>query len=148
MNLKLATLDDLDQVVRLVVTFIRQSPYKNEPYDIDEISTLVETLLRDKNKGIVVLLLNDDVPVGFIGGLITKMLFNKDAIATELFWWVDPQFRGRKALSLKEAFEFWAKRVGARYITMSAPASDARVSRYYERAGYENIENSYLKRVA
>jgi len=148
MTLKLATIDDLDRVVRLAVTFIKQSPYKNEPYDEDDIRELVSLILRDRNKGVVVFLMNEDVPVGFIGGMLTKMLFSKDQLATELFWWVDPQFRGRKSLSLKEAFEYWAKRVGAKYIAMSSPANDERVSRFYQRTGYENIENAYLKRVA
>lgn len=148
MILKLASHEDIETVVRLAVTFIRQSPYKNEPMDEGEVRELIRLMLTDKNKGIIVLLMKDDLPVGFIGGLLTKMFFSKDMMASEIFWWVDPQYRTRKSLMLKEAFEFWAKRVGARYIAMSSPANDTRVSRFYERTGYENIENAYLKRVA
>ena len=148
MNLKLASPEDIPTIVKLVVTFIRQSPYKDEPYDETEITDLVTLLLRDKNRGIIILLMKDDLPVGFIGGMATKMFFNKDLLATELFWWVDPQYRSRKSLVLKEAFEFWAKRIGAKYISLSSPANDPRVERFYVRSGYENIENAYLKRVA
>lgn len=148
MMLRLATPEDMPSLIKLAVTFIRQSPYKDEPYDEDEIRDLLSILLRDRNKGIVVLLMKDDLPVGFIGGMLTKMFFSKDPLATEIFWWVDPQYRTRKSLLLKEAFEFWAKRVGAKYISLSSPAQDPRVARFYERTGYIPIENAHMKKVA
>jgi hypothetical protein len=49
---------------------------------------------------------------------------------------------------LKEAFEFWGKRVGAKRIQMSSLYENAKVARYYERTGYEPVEVSYLKKVS
>jgi hypothetical protein len=93
----------------------------------------------------VILYLRDGKPVGFIGGILTKMIASKEQVATEVFWYVSPEARGsRKSLSLKEAFEYWAKRVGAKFVVMSSLA-DTIVERYYERTGYKLMEKSFLK---
>lgn len=147
MNLKLASMSDLETVVKLVAIFVKNSPYKNEVYDEDKVRGVVRNLLLDKNKGIVILLMKDDVPVGFIGGFLTEMVFSREPVAAELFWWVDPQYRSRKSLMLKEAFEYWSRRVGAKKIQMSSTVDNDKVARYYERTGYDPFERSFLKRV-
>ncbi len=148
MTLKLATMEDLDRVVKLVEVFVKTSPYKNEEFDTEKVRQTVRTLLTDKNKGIVILYMNGEVPVGILGGFLTEWVFNRKQIAAELFWWVDPQFRSRKSLALREAFEFWAKRVGATAIQMSNLGGDEKVARYLERSGYDLFENAHLKRIA
>jgi GNAT superfamily N-acetyltransferase len=126
--------------------FIAQSPYADKGSTTEKVTQTIESLLRDRNKGIVILYIMNDKPVGLIGGLTSEMIFSHDLVASELFWWVDPNFRSRKALSLKEAFEYWARRVGAKYVAMGAlPSQGEKVARFYERTGYKNLENSYLK---
>jgi hypothetical protein len=67
MNLKLATLSDMDTVLSLVRVFVSQGPYKDEEYSEEKVREVVRSMLRDKNKGIVILLMKDDVPIGFPG---------------------------------------------------------------------------------
>jgi len=146
MNLKLATLDDLPDVVRLAEAFAHESPYASETIT-GEIEQFAKDLLRDPTKGIVVLYVKDGKPVGLIGGIITKMLMSQSLIATELMWYVEPEHRGsRKSLALKEAFEFWGRKMGAKFIAMSSLLqSNPSIERYYDRTGYKLQEKAYLK---
>lgn len=142
MTLKLATHEDIPDILILAQAFVEESPYTGDAEDIEQ---TVRNLLRDRNQGIIVLYLVDDKPVGFIGGVLSKMITSKDPIATEVMWYVSPSARGsRKSLALKEAFEYWAKRVGAKMIAMSTLADD-KIERYYERTGYKLMEKTYLK---
>lgn len=144
MTLKLATYEDLPEIVDMVMSFISLSPYKDFDHPREKVEEVVHSLLRDKNKGIVVMYLVNDKPVGILGGVANEMVFSREIITAELFWWVDPAHRGRKSLALKEAFEYWSKRIGAKYIQMSG-LNDPKTARYYERTGYKLTENAYLK---
>lgn len=146
MTLKLATHEDIPEVVDLIDSFIAGSQYANMDHSREKIEEIVLGLLKDKNKGIVILYLVNDKPVGLIGGLATEMVFSRETVATELFWWVNPSYRSRKALSLKEAFEFWGKRIGAKFIQMSG-MQDEKLARYYKRTGYDLVENAFVKKV-
>lgn len=147
MTLKLATEADFPAILDMAMKFAQASPYKDFPIEEEKVAALLQTLLHDKNKTIVVLYIQNDKPVGMIAGMISEMLFNREMVASELIWWVNPEVRSRKTLSLKEAYEYWAKRVGAKYIQMTN-LNDDKITRYYERTGYVLTEKSFLKKVA
>jgi hypothetical protein len=144
MTLKLATQEDVPVVVEMALRYAKASPFGRFPVDEAKINQIVQDLMRDRNKGIIVLYIVNDKPEGMIAGMLTEMLFNHDAIATELVWWVNPEHRTRKSLKLKEAYEYWAKRVGAKFIQM-AEMNDDKIRRFYERTGYDLTERAYLK---
>lgn len=110
----------------------------------EKIEELCLSLLRDRNTTIVVLYMHNDKPVGMLAGMSSEMIFSREIIASEVIWWVEPSFRSRKTLALKEAYEYWAKRIGAKYIQM-ANLDDQKIERYYERTGYKLTERAYLK---
>lgn len=144
MTLKLATPEDIGPIIEMAMSFAQASPYKDLPMTREKIEELVLSLLRDKNKTIVVLYMHGDRPVGMIAGMSSEMMFSREIIASEVIWWVEPGFRSRKTLALKEAYEYWAKRIGAKYIQM-ANLDDQKIERYYERTGYKLTERAYLK---
>lgn len=143
-NLKLAGVEDIGAVIDMALSFAKVSPYKDLPIEREKIEELILSLLRDKNKTIIVLYMHDGKPVGMIAGMSSEMMFSREIIASEVIWWVEPGFRSRKTLALKEAYEFWAKRIGAKYIQM-ANLDDQKIERYYERTGYKLTERAYLK---
>lgn len=98
--------------------------------------------LTDKTKQIV--LIYDDV--GFLAGLATPSLFGDIRQATEMAWWVEPSERGKEAGGeLLKAFEFWAKKVGCKLVTMIS--LNDKVGKYYEKNGYKLYERAYVKEV-
>lgn len=144
MTLKLATPEDLPYILEMAKKFAAVSPYKDYPQSDEKIEELILSLMKDRNKTVLVLYMVNDKPVGMIGGMVSEMIFSRDLVASELIWWVDMGFRSRKTLALKEAYEYWAKRIGAKYIQMSN-LDDQKIERYYERTGYKLTERAYLK---
>lgn len=144
MTLKLATVEDTGAVIEMAMAFAKVSPYKDFPMEREKIEELVLQLMRDRNKTVVILYMHNDKPVGMIAGMSSEMMFSRETIASEVIWWVEPGFRSRKTLALKEAYEYWAKRIGAKYIQM-ANLDDQKIERYYERTGYKLTERAYLK---
>jgi GNAT superfamily N-acetyltransferase len=79
--------------------------------------------------------------------LLHPHYFNASHITgQELFWWIDPDHRGRGS-ELLNALEAWVKDQGAHsfvMITLEALEPE-RVGLIYRRRGYRPVEHSYLK---
>ena len=147
MTLRLATTEDIPVILEMAKKFADTSPYGKYPQEYSKAEDMVKGLLIDRNKSIVILYEVNGKPEGMIAGVLSEMMFSRENVAQELIWWVNPGHRSRKSLSLKEAYEYWAKRVGAKYISMAEP-NDEKVARYYERTGYKVMERNHLKVVA
>jgi len=88
--------------------------------------------------------------VGGIGGLAGQhMLFPAVLTATELFWWIEPEFRGStQALRLVTDFEEWAAGLGCVVVAVSMFVADGRVQTFLERRGFVHYESSFVRRLA
>jgi GNAT superfamily N-acetyltransferase len=149
--LKIATWDDYVHIKRMCLNFADASPYKDITVDPEKMEELISDILEgDGTKSIIVLGLVDDTPVGMVAAAASEMLLNREFIAQEIIYWIEPEHRGGKlALELMKAYEFWALKVGCTYTQMSLVETDQalKVARLYERKGYTPIERGFLKRV-
>lgn len=145
MDLRLATIDDFSEVTTLAQQFVKESPYKrfDKQYLVNSVYKFLD---KPKNETICLLLLDDTGhPVGFLAGMIYSTLFHPEKIATEIAWYVKPEFRkSRKALELMNAFEYWAEMNKCTRVCMSS-LNDSKVEKLYNRKGYEKIEESFMK---
>ncbi len=105
--------------------------------------------LIDSGIGVVIGTFGDDGVIhGAIGGIHYADIYNGDTVATEMFWFMLPSYRGgMEAMRLLRAFELWArekgcKRCGMVHLHRLQPAE---LSRLYERAGYSAIETAFTK---
>lgn len=88
----------------------------------------------------------DDEPVGFFLGAIYSPMFSEDIIAAEMFWWVDPDYRGKKvAVQMLKSFEDWANKAGASQVNVSDLQGVKNLDKLYERLGYTKSEVTYRK---
>lgn len=148
LSLKLATNSDLEAFLRMSQSFYEASPfYPTVSYNNEKLKELLHSsALSGNSRSVVILLLDDEEPVGMIVGYAGEVPFSNDKVASELAWWVDPPYRGRReALQLVDAYEAWAVRVGCSSVTMSLLPTLADLSNLYERRGYKKTEISYLK---
>ncbi len=83
--------------------------------------------------------------VGMLGLATYQHPMSGEFVAGELFWWVDPAYRGNVGVRLLNRAENWVKSRGARRLYMIAPNED--VERLYSRLGYQRVEVSYQKEV-
>jgi GNAT superfamily N-acetyltransferase len=105
--------------------------------------------LIESPDGILLVVERSDRLVGMAGALLFPFYFNTShRTGQEIFWWVEPEARGREALALFAALEEQARDAGAESFIMSnveAMRSEA-VARYYRRRGYRAAENTFIKR--
>jgi len=89
--------------------------------------------------------------VGTIAGIIAPWFMNfSQLILTELWWWVDPEYRkGNLAFGLLDALTEWGRYRGATtFIMVSIGAErEGAVKRYYKRKGFAYMETHFVKEI-
>lgn len=86
--------------------------------------------------------------LGIIGGILFRDPNDDALVASEMFWFVPREHRGTLgSLRLVDAYESWAKNMGAERLTMIhlealAPAA---LEKLYLRKGYTKVESHYIK---
>jgi GNAT superfamily N-acetyltransferase len=82
--------------------------------------------------------------IGMIGLLRFTHPLSAECFVSELFWWVEPEYRGAGVRLLRRG-ERWAVEIGAVKVQMIAP--NPLVGRLYERCGYVRVEAIYQRTV-
>lgn len=98
--------------------------------------------------GTVFVLEIDYQPVGMLGAIAASSPHTPDKNATEMFWFVLPNFRGHGIL-LIEAFEKWAKECGCKYMALCYMESSMpeKLQAVYKRRKYKIAEVSWIREV-
>jgi len=99
--------------------------------------------------GIVLVLELEGHVVGAIGGLVYPEPSTGARVAQEMFWWVEPEHRGRHSAMLIEAFEYVATSRDVVRVLMSAMVGsrDRPLARWYGGRGYRPLERIFVKEV-
>lgn len=89
----------------------------------------------------------DNELVGMAGALVYPLYFNiRHMTAQEMFWWVDPEYRGVGG-ELFDALLSEVKKLGAQSLTMIALERFSWVGSYYEKRGFKPTERSFMRRI-
>jgi GNAT superfamily N-acetyltransferase len=80
---------------------------------------------------------------GMAGVQVQPHPMSGETVANELFWYVLPRHRDGTGRQLMKAVETWARENNAAKLQMTAP--DDRISRLYERYGFQRVETTYQK---
>jgi predicted acetyltransferase len=145
LNVRLATAEDMPFLLEQGEQFIDYIPQrlKFDPMYITDILTGI------MEKGIILVAVEDDQPIGGIGGMPVKCVFDSNHITmTELFLWVNPEHRkGSAMIRLIKMFEADAKSLGADAVALCHTNSTPSLGKIYERYGYSLAESTYYKEV-
>jgi GNAT superfamily N-acetyltransferase len=147
MLIRFAKESDFDALVRIGHDFFEYNPYKKHGSVIDDnyLRHTLHTLMRSH-----ILLVGevDGEVVGAAGAFVSPVFWNpNDKQGVEAFWWVDPPHRKGNGKKLRQALERVAKGRGVRFWSMiSLELSEPeKMHAMYGKAGFEHIENVYLK---
>lgn len=146
--LRVATKDDVEEILPLVVRGTSEdTPYEGIVMDKEYLKSFVQNLVEDPTRSVVVLLVNEEKIVGFISGIVSDVhpVFRLSRIATEIFWYVVPEFRGEYSQKLIEAYEEWGRVVGCKYAQLVHFHSTPKLGKVYEARGYKPLEVAYMK---
>ena len=149
LNLKLGTMDDLDELIPLVVEHCAEGPYKDITPDAHKIEeTLIGAIALDI--GLVLMVMDGDTLAGVLVAIAPELPFSRTRIALEIMVNVRPQYRKTKAFEMiREAYEYWANKLGCAgaHLGDMKNTNSERLENVYPRWGYELIERNYVKRL-
>jgi len=92
--IKDASQSDVPQIVELARKFHAVSGYENIEFDEETVERL---LCASIEQGLCPIGVVDDKIVGFLAGLSYPAILNANVmVGTEIAWWVEPEFRGKK----------------------------------------------------
>lgn len=147
MNIRLATDNDMGDVVSMAINFLNTKPYGDlfvEPRP-DRLASVFELC---RNLGVVLVAHDDERFAGFIAAVCPAHPFTGQRYADEVAWWVEPEYRsGLTGPKLLRSLEDWARQNGCDLVKMVAPNGAISVTGYLERVGYAPVETAYTKRL-
>lgn len=146
-NLREATVDDLDACVQLGRDFRNSTGYQAALADSPERYRAIGDYLIHNPDGILLVREVDGHPVGMLGAMVVDHVLSGERVAAELFWFVDPTHRGSHGVRLFKAFEQWARDHGATRIQMVQPVWAEMVGELYKTLGYERLEIAWVKQL-
>ena len=145
MKIRRARIDDLNELMTHGREFIAYHPAKLK-WNPKHVRGVVTNLITNH---VVLVATEDGKVVGGIGGMIQENTYDPDEVhLIELFWWVGEEYRkGRTGLELFKAFEEVATVLKATSIVMTTTSLTPTLDKLYQRMGYDNYENSYMRRI-
>lgn len=139
--LRIATLDDLDLIVKFTTAFCA-SIKQADIIDRTTVDKIIMSYLTGNPEEKICLLNGEE---GMLAAFIQPFVLGLVPIGVEAVWWVDPDARKKSVgRELVSAFEFWAKKLNCKYTVMSCYA-DNDVGKFYESVGYGLHEKAYIK---
>lgn len=136
-----AVLDDIPSLTVMGLHFIRSDEYAGHLEENPD--ALFDIMLRlIESEDAILLVQGEDKPVGMLGAIIYRHPLTWQTFFNELFWWIEPDYRGNGLALLRRA-EDWARECGATHSIMISP--NDRTSRLYETLGYTQLETHFLK---
>lgn len=138
MTIRLATLDDTNKAVRLLLNFHKSCDL---PFEVTTswAIALFKACVIDKDK---IAIIKEDG--GILLGIVGQSLVGPFKQSSEIAWWVEPDSRGGSIKMLK-LYEDWAKENGAKLIEVKSLNKFPETEKIYEKLGYEPIEKSWVK---
>jgi len=145
MTVRLATEDDLFDVMVLAKEFCKEAP-DYFTWDKEKVQQLLIQAINEPSFVLFVSTTSDGEITGGILGACTEMFMSRVKIAAELSWFMSKDHRGnRHAIELVKAFESWAEASEAKYVIMADIRGIADLSKLYEKMDYSMSEVSYIK---
>lgn len=147
-RIRAATASDIPGLVLMGGEFFQHTGYTERGLKCDpfHLHRFLENAIADDNYAVMVADADGQL-VGCIGASAGATYFTPQLIASELFWWMDPQARNsRAALQLLKALEQWAMDKGCTLLAMVDIAlMTSNAPHIYQRKGYQLAERSWIK---
>lgn len=133
---------DVPRLVEMGQRFIASTEYKTRlKSNPEQLDHLMRKLIAEDD-GLLLVDERDGAVVGMVGIFLYRSPISGQGIASEVFWWMEPGYRGLGFRLLRKA-ESIAKSLGVELAQMTAP--NERVARIYKALGYSKLEEQYQK---
>lgn len=133
LSLRLATKDDAGEIGDFFRDLYSNSIYaRSMDYESADVASLVETLAEDPEKGVTIMLLDDDRLVGAMICSSMLQIFNRsEKTAVEIAFWIKPEARNLTTMKkIMGAYRYWAKRTGCTSIMHGKLKNESSIESY------------------
>lgn len=139
-----ATIDDLDFLIAMGENFYNACGFPAQMgFDPETLEGVLRNLIVNDSAALFV----DEKLRGCIGGIVYPYYFTGQLAGNEMFWWVEPEYRGKLGSQLITKLEDWAREKGAISFTMIAleASNPEKMAKVYEHRGYEPRERHFVR---
>jgi len=142
-----ALISDLTKLKELGYEFYEEGAFPSD--FIPEVFEKTWTDLMNAEIGVIFLLKSDKDIIGSLGAVKFPDPNSGEIMASEFFWFVNKEHRG-KGLKLLKVFEEWVSEQGIKKIIMVHLSNlmPDKVKNLYSRMGYREIETHYIKEIS
>lgn len=140
-SIRIATLDDIETLLKICHKFLLETPYKNVTPDPETTRVWLTALVQSETS--VAILADED---SLVIGVTVQLPFSSEVVASEIMWGsLKNGFqRAKVEKQLLEAFEYWGRNVvKADIIQIGSFHGD----KFLTRRGYARCETLYLARL-
>lgn len=145
---RLATLDDIGDILKLGVEFHKSIPHCSQSLDLLKCRDKIETFLPQRKDWLFLVSEKEGKIVGMLIGMIYESFFSSEKRSHELVWYMTPAHAKTKdTIRLHDVFVYWSVKAGCTHVGSSHLHGDAAMANYYKRKGFQPLEVSYMKAV-
>lgn len=144
-----AGLDDVDTLVSLGQRMHAEGAYGFLPYDQAKVRRRVTGYVTERVDACLLVAEHAGTLTGMLGGYLEEYFFCDERVASDVFVYVDPPYRGTTAaVKLVDAFCAWAAAHGAREVCLgiSSGVRTPQVEKFYEKLGFVRAGSIYKRR--
>lgn len=140
-----ATTEDKKLFSDIAEQFAAESPtYRDIPFEHDTYGTFLDFAFSN-DMYISLICEKDGVIAGAFMAFAYGHLYNPALQASDLGFFVKPEFRGTKAaVLLEKEFRDWARAKGVKKVGLGVTTGDKRAGAFYERLGYTYVGSNYV----
>ena len=136
---------DIEQTLDLAEEFNKVYGVSDK-FNRKKLRSILESSLLYTNTYYCSVLKTENKVVGLFVGVCFEGPYFDDRIASELGWYVQPQFRGITSIRMLKDFESWSKHEAkADAVTMAYTEKMSDLSKLYAVLEYEVVEHTYKK---
>lgn len=139
-----ATTGDKEVFTTIAEQFATESPmYRSIPFDRDYYGAFLDMVFQSEQH-VALICEKDGIIAGAIMGMVYGHLYSPVPQASDLGFFVKPEFRGSRAAPLLEkGYRSWAGAKGAKKISLGDTTGNEKVRALYERLGYTYVGSNY-----
>ena len=147
-TLRLATLEDIPDLLRLAKELESGSPMERLSVDYEKVRmNLEKAIISNQTEWLALVSHVEGKPVGVLFAYCFEPIFSSQKLAVEVLWYLEPEHRkGRRGIDMMKAYEYWAKLVGCNVVQYGWMVNSPEgMKKMYERTGAELSEMTYYK---
>ena len=149
-GIRLADIPDVRHIIELGYELLNDSAYKGVNPDEQKFRLLVAGLIGHKIGRVLVVVDDDDVPQGFLIGVVDDYFFSRSRVASDMAVYIRKSYR-RYAYRLYKEFIDWAKKkprvVDISFAQSSGIGDHSRWCKLMEKLGLTCVGTVYTMRV-